>query len=169
MSKSRPVSAPLSDDEYEKLADLLDASSPFDTDGLLGLLHAVAVAPSLMPPSTWIPIVLPDGMGSVNATSAQELIGFMMRLYNDVLDGLKSRHVLMPEEDDVAGCDSFAAGFIAGAEADPAWIGDDDHWTFASWAAHLAGKPELAPPALLKRLQETTSTPRSTRVWHLSF
>ncbi len=51
----------LSDDEYDELAELLADHSPFDMDGVLGVVHAVAVAPSLVQPSVWLPVVLPSG------------------------------------------------------------------------------------------------------------
>ncbi|CAN5920166.1 hypothetical protein BH11MYX4_BH11MYX4_05380 [soil metagenome] len=44
-AKHSPIAAPLSDDELDVLADLLDEHAAFDLDGLLGILHAVAVAP----------------------------------------------------------------------------------------------------------------------------
>ena len=67
---SAPVK-PLSDDESERLADFLEAHSPFEMDGLLGLLNAVVVAPSLLPPSAWLPVVLPAGLGGARWIAAQ--------------------------------------------------------------------------------------------------
>jgi uncharacterized protein len=161
VTKPRPLSTPLSDDEYELLADFLDGSSPYDTDGLLGLLHAVSIAPSLMPPSSWLHILLPDGMGAHDVKGAQEFVGLLIRLYNEVLRGLSEKRLLMPEPDDVDGCNSFAAGFLAGAEADPEWIDDDAHWTFAAWAAYLSGKPDLITPSLLKKLDDDPDVKRT--------
>jgi uncharacterized protein len=71
-----------------------------------------------------------------------------MRRYNEVVNALAKRECIIPEAEDIAGCDSFAAGFIAGAEADPEWLANDDHWTFAAWAAYLGGKPELVSRSL---------------------
>lgn len=150
--KPRRIATPLTDDEYETLASALDDNSPFDVEGLLGVLHAVSVAPSLVPPSTWLHVVLPDGMAGLDARGAQEFLGLVMRLYNDVLDGVTSRRPIMPHADDEAGCDAFAAGFVAGAEADPEWTGDDDHWSWTAWAAYLAGKRELVDPTILRQL-----------------
>jgi uncharacterized protein len=139
---------PLSDDDFDALGDLLDERSPFDTQGVLGVLHAVALAPSLMPPSAWLPEVLPNGPGQ----DAQMLIGLLLRLYNEVLDALNDGHAILPEEDDVDACEAFAAGYAAGAARDPAWIGDDDRWTFAAPFAYLAGRLDLVPTTMLAKL-----------------
>lgn len=148
------ISTPLSDHEYDALADVLDAHSPFDVDGLTGLLHAVVVAPSTMAPSVWIPRVLPDGLGTLGLKGAEGFLQLLMRLYNEVVGGLAKRMVLMPDETEVDACESFAAGFVAGAELDPEWVGDAAHWTFASWAAYLADQRDLVPPSTLAKFDE---------------
>lgn len=135
----------LSDDEFETLCDLLDAYSPFDFDGLLGLLHAVVIAPSLLQPSVWLPVILPDGFGDLDSDSAKSFIGLVMRQYNDVVDGLAHSSATMPMADDAEGCQSFAEGYVAGAELDPEWIGNDDRWTFAAPLAYLADRLDLIP------------------------
>jgi len=150
---------PLSDDDFDALGDLLHEHSPFDTQGVLGVLHAVALAPSLMPPSAWLPEVLPNGPGQ----DAQALIGLLLRLYNEVLDALNDGHAILPEEDDVATCESFAAGYAAGAARDPAWIGDDDRWTFAAPFAYLAGRLDLVPAPMLAKLEAMADPKLLTR------
>lgn len=154
MTKPRPISTPLSDDEYAKLADLLHAHSPFDIDGVLGVLYAVTIAPGFVPPSRWIPVVFPDGMRGLDEEGAEEVLGLLIRLHDEIATALAKRRVMMPAEDEIEACDSFAAGFLAGAEADPEWVNNDAHWTFTSWAAYLAGKPELIAPDLLQKFQE---------------
>lgn len=150
---------PLSDDDFDALGDLLDEHSPFDTQGVLGVIHAVALAPSLMPPSAWLPEVLPNGPGQ----DAQVLIGLLLRLYNEVLDALNDGHAILPEEDDVPACESFAAGYAAAAARDPAWIGDDDRWTFAAPFAHLAGRLDLVPASMLAKLEAMPAPKLLTR------
>jgi uncharacterized protein len=146
-AKHSRASAPLSDAEFAALADLLDEHGAFDTDGLLGVLSAVGVAPSLVPPSAWIPVVMSDGFSGLGAEGAEDFFGLVLRLYNEVLEGLKTHQPMMPEADDVPGCKLFAAGFVAGAELDPEWIGDADRWTFASWAGYLGGRLDVLPRA----------------------
>jgi uncharacterized protein len=143
--KALPPVSPLSDDEFDQLADFLEARSPFDTDGLLGVLSAVAVAPSPLPPSAWLPVVLPSGLGDLAATEAQEFVSFLFRLHGDVVDALEHQQAIMPGPEDVAECKSFAAGYAAAAEIDPEWIGNDDRWTFASPMAYLGGRLDLVP------------------------
>jgi uncharacterized protein len=140
----------LSDGEFETLSDLLDAHSPFDFDGLLGLLHAVVLAPSPLQPSVWLPVLLPEGLGDLDDDTVKEFIGLVMRQYNDVVDGLARSSATMPMAEDVEGCESFAAGYVAGAELDPAWIGNDDRWTFAAPLAYLAGRLDLVPATMLE-------------------
>lgn len=149
----RPFNSELSDKDYEKLADLLDQHSPLDLDGLLGLMHAVAVAPGFVPPSQWLQLVILEGTPGFGGNVAQEFFGLAMQLYNRVVDALATARFIIPEADDPDACDSFAAGFIAGAELDSVWIGNDDHWTFASWAAYLSGIEELVAPSFLEEIK----------------
>ena len=142
---------PLSDDDFETLADLLEDRSPFDTDGLLGVLHAVAVAPSLLAPSAWIPVVLPNGAADLDAATAQRFVGLVLRLHDEVLDAVNDHEAIIPSTDDVAACKSFASGYAAGAELDPLWIGDADRWTFASCIAYLGGRLDLVPKDTLEK------------------
>ncbi len=144
---------PLSDDEFGQLADFLEARSPFDTDGLLGVLNAIAVAPSLPPPSAWLPVVLPNGLGDLGKAEAEKFIGLLFRLYGDVLDALEHRQAVMPGPEDVAGCRSFAAGYAAGAEIDPEWLGNADHWTFAAPMAYLGGRLDLVSQTTVDDIQ----------------
>jgi uncharacterized protein len=155
---------PLSDDEYATLSALLEASSPFDANGLLGVFHAVAVAPSMVPPSAWLRVALPDGFGTVDAVAADRLAGLVFRLFNEVLESVnRAVAFLMPEEDDLEGCSSFAAGFAAGAAIDPLWVGDADRWTFASWAAYLGNRLELVPQHTLAKLDAVPDARQTIR------
>ena len=49
--------------------DFLDAHSPLDLDALFGVLHAVVVAPGMLPPSGWLPMVVPEGPGTCMGSS----------------------------------------------------------------------------------------------------
>ncbi len=134
---------PLSADEFDRLADLLEAHSPFDTDGLLGVLNAVAIAPSFVPPSTWLPVVLPTGLAELDGAQAEELIGLLFRQHADVIDALEQQQAIMPAPEEIAECKSFAAGYAAGAELDPEWLGNADHWSFAAPMAYLGQRLDL--------------------------
>jgi len=158
MPPSRAIaSASLSDSEYDALELYLQICSPFDLDGLLGMLHAVGSAPGLVPPSAWLPVLLPKGI-ELTEGEGKLFIDLIMRLYNYVLGELSSGAVIVPEEDDLAGWESFAAGYLAGAMEDPVWVNNDDHWTFAAWAAYLDNQPDLVEPELRSKLDAEPDT-----------
>ncbi len=144
---------PLSDDEFDALADFLDDHSPFDSDALFGVLHAVAVAPSIIAPSTWLPLVLPNGLAKDDLFA----VHLLLRLHNEVIDTLERGEVIVPTEDALEACVSFASGYAAAAALDPQWIADDDRWTFASAVAYFADRRDLVPPHTLR------SPPRSSQ------
>ncbi|MEO8185202.1 MAG: SEC-C metal-binding domain-containing protein [Deltaproteobacteria bacterium] len=152
-SKALPPVNALSDDEFDRLAGFLETHSPFDTDGLLGVLNAIAVAPSLLQPSAWLTVVLPNGLGDLAKTEAEAFVGLLFRLHGDVLDALEHRQAVMPGPKDVAECKSFAAGYAAGAEIDPEWIGNEDRWTFASPMAYLGGRLDLVSQKTVEDIQ----------------
>jgi uncharacterized protein len=158
MSMDRPVQPSyfeaLSDDEVDTLVDLLDVSSPFDFDGLLGMLHAVVVAPSVLQPSIWFPVLAPEGLDELDEQGAKNFVALVLRQYNDVADALAHDTLVMPDPDDVEGCQSFAAGYVAGAELDPEWIGDAARWTFAVLPAYLAGRLDLVPHDKLQDIEQ---------------
>jgi uncharacterized protein len=135
---ARTVDEPLSDDEFEELSD-----RGLDAERVLGLLHAVQVAPGMIPPSQWIPLAF----GEVPAEP--RAIELLLRLYNQVGDLLRKGKVLVAEEEREAACVAFAAGYAAGAALDPAWIDDATRWTFAAPLAYLGERRDLVPPALL--------------------
>ncbi len=139
-------SRPLSDHEMDDLSDLLDAVSPLDLDGLFGVLHAVVVAPGMLMPSAWLPMVLPEGPGDSHG------IDLMLRLYNQVVDAIDHDEAYIPPEEDLEACASFAAGYASAAALDPAWVGDADRWTFAAGIAYLGGQRDLVPAGTLAEL-----------------
>jgi uncharacterized protein len=138
----------LSEDELDRLGDLLETHAALDVEGLLGLLHAVAVAPGPMPPSSWLRTVLPRE-AAVDEDVLNELFPLVMRQYHEVLRALKKDVVIMPGPEDVEGCKSFAFGFTAGAERDPEWKGKPERWILASPFAYLAGRHDLLTPTMM--------------------
>jgi len=149
-------SSPLSDDEFACLEKFCDEHLPQGIDRLLGILHAVAVAPSMMPPSAWMGAALPDkSLGA--AGDAQEVIGLVLRCYNDVLAVLRDGKTMTPDEDDGEACERFAAGYVDGARLDPQWRGFEDRWTFAAPFAFLCGRRELVPADMLGKTESESS------------
>jgi uncharacterized protein len=148
-SMGQRKSALYPDEELPRLMELLEAETKHDLDYVLGLLHAIAIAPGRVPPSVWMESVLPVRGGSPSA-AAEELVSSVARMYDDVVDGLEKRMGRIPEADYLEGCRSFSAGNAEGASLDPLWIGDDDRWTFAAPMALLGERYDLVSPALRK-------------------
>jgi len=132
------VDEPVSDDELDALSE-----RGLDLDFVLGILHAVLIAPGMIPPSHWLPLAFAEV--PPEPTSIERLL----RLYNQVADLLRDGRVFVAEEDDAAGCAAFAAGYAAGAALDPRWLADADRWSFAVPLAYLGERRDLVPPALL--------------------
>jgi hypothetical protein len=52
------LARPLSNDEWVELTDVLGVGDGPDIDYCVGLVTAIASAPSLVPPSEWLAVVL---------------------------------------------------------------------------------------------------------------
>jgi hypothetical protein len=124
----------------------LDAHAPLGGDGALGLLHAIAVAPSVMQPSRWLPEALPYQARAAVEDPAQ-FIDLLLRCYNDVVMAIEEQSTMTPHAEDVAACERFAAGYVAGAMLDLMWRVNADRWTFAAPFAYLCGCRDLVPAA----------------------
>lgn len=103
------------------------------------MFRAVAVAPGLVPPSAWLPLIVPDGVSELSEEEGPQLIGLLIRLQGDVVDAIHSREAMIPDDDDVEECASFAAGYAAGAELDPAWIGQEVQALLYQWSCGVGG------------------------------
>ena len=148
-----PIVEPLSEGEYLKLAVWLQDSSPFDMDGVFGLLHAVAVAPSLIPPSSWLSVLVPNGVETLEGADIERVLGMLLRLFAEVQDAVSRRQAIMPDAESVTECESFAVGYVAGAALDPEWIGDSGRWSFAAPVAYLAGRLDLVPGETITKIE----------------
>lgn len=146
------ILTPLTDDEFDKLEALIDTQTPLRMDGLLGVMHAVAVAPSTIPLEQWLGLVEFDA--AVHSTEdMQAVVPDVVRLYNEVVGMLDEDAALLPEVDDVERFASFAKGYIAAAQLDPVWIGDPDYWAFTEAFALLADRPELVQPEVRAKIE----------------
>lgn len=148
-----PIVEPLSEGEYLELAVWLQDSSPFDMEGVLGLLHAVAVAPTLIPPSSWLSVLVPNGVVTLERADIERVLGMLLRLFAEVQDSVGRRQAMIPEAESVTECESFAAGYVAGAALDPEWIGDSGRWSFAAPVAYLAGRLDLVPGETITKIE----------------
>jgi uncharacterized protein len=153
------ASKPLTDEEYELLSDYLDEFGALDMHQLIGLFNAVAVAPSMMQPSTWLPVVLPDGpRANFDVVQNRALVDLLLRQYNDVVTAFDVDAVISPPPEEEEACVHFASGFVAGAELDPAWIDDEVSLSFLAPFAYLCDRPDLIPP---EELEELSANPNS--------
>ncbi len=144
MNTSPALPTPLSPEEYQELAAFMDDVGVLDIEGVLGLLHAVSIAPSVILPSRWLPVLLSqDQSDGLNMAEMQVLLELLMRQYNQVLRGLSRGMVLMPEAHEEECCVRFAEGFVAGAELDARWRSDEWLWRFVEPIAYLAGRFDL--------------------------
>jgi hypothetical protein len=119
------VGTPLTDEEFERLMEFLDEHVPFGGEGFFGLLHAVAVAPSPIPASRWMSVVLPE-QGLAATKAPEQIIAHVVQSLCEVMSALAQQIAMTPPEDDEAACEQFAAGYVAGAELDPEWRGNAD-------------------------------------------
>lgn len=146
------ILTPLTDDEFDKLEELIDTQTPLRMDGLLGVMHAVAVAPSTIPLEQWLGLVEFDA--AVHSTEdMQAVVPDVVRLYNEVVSMLDEDAALLPEVDDVERFASFAKGYIAAAQLDPVWLDDPDYWAFTEAFALLADRPELVQPEVRAKIE----------------
>lgn len=148
------ASGPFREEELVELEKVLEGRSPLGVDGVIGLLHAVAVSPATIEPSRWLPFIVPAGAGADPAAMQQDL-ATVFRLRDEIVRCLEERELdWLPEEDDIDGCKAFAAGYAEGATLDPDWVADEERWSYATWAAYLGDRQDLVPAPLLEKLDK---------------
>lgn len=141
-------------EDYDRLGELLDLHSPLDLDGVLGVLHALAVAPSVIQNEVWLPVVLGGNHASGDTALARYCVELLLRLKAEVQDAVNHGQLIMPDDDSIEDCLSFANGYVLGAELDRSWIGDASRWTFASGIAYLANRLDLVPAQTRQEIEQ---------------
>jgi len=152
------LKTPLSDEEFDFLEELLEAHSPLDSEGLLGVLHAAAVAPGRITPDQWMELVMPSGFGDLDPQGMQAFLGLVFRVLNEVIETLDSGQTLAPDPDDEDECKSFAAAYAATASLDPLWRDEPARWSLVAPFAYLGEQPDLVSPDDRKRLSKVKNT-----------
>lgn len=142
--------APASDEDYALLERALATRSWMDLDALLGVFHALAVAPSGVSYGAWYPAVFPDGIDPSDDTEGTAGLDAIVRVLADVFDAIEHGEILAPAADDLEAVRSFARGFAFAAALDPFWRGDPNRWTYAAYAAAMGGLDELATESVLE-------------------
>ncbi len=144
---------PLSEEDYARLADYLEVHSPFDLQGLLGVLHAVAVAPGVVTPSMWLAAVVPDALDEL--TRERATLALILRLHREVQAAADAEESMLPDPHDAEACTSFGAGYAAGAALDTDWLGDEARWKLAAPFAYVGNRSDLIPHEMLVRLERS--------------
>jgi uncharacterized protein len=83
-----------------------------------GFLAGIVAGPEIVPPSTWLPMIWHDGEPEyADAEEAQEVLGTIMRRYNEIVHLVDSapgayRPVLVEHEDGRLDASDWAVGFL---------------------------------------------------------
>lgn len=107
-------------------------ASPVRPEGTLhfhelqGFLFAIACSPETIPPSEWLPMISnEESLNFADANEAQEILGLVMALYNEINEGVLERSNALPAgcafDEDVLGTfddggsiSQWAGGFASG-------------------------------------------------------
>ena len=116
------ASTPLSDDEYETLAELVEDFGAFEVEGLLGFLNAIAVAPHVAAPSAWLPIWIPDDpLQQLTKDTVTQLVGLVFPAVQRCVRRIRGGEIVAPLRSEEA-CELFAAGYAEGPRStQPGW------------------------------------------------
>ncbi len=147
VSTEPDLTTPLEGDELEALDEQLEGQTPLGLSGVLGILHAVAIAPSSLAQSEWMRLIEFDGAVH-SADDMRVLLPQLLRLHHQVVDLIERDLTLLPQPEDVDAFASFAAGFVLAAQLDSLWKDDAHNWSYVAPFALLAGRPELVEPEL---------------------
>ncbi len=164
---------PLTESELDRLEGML-ASDMFGQhamplDAMQGFLAAVISAPEMILPSQWLPIALGGEQDWTSVETAQEALGLVMRLYDEIALDLFEGHSLDPmlyplsEDSDELDYAMWALGYLEGVDlADPAWdsAGDPDEvedllFPFLILAGGLEHDPVLRESLALNENEQT--------------
>lgn len=126
--------APLNDDEYEQLDDLLAAIGPqsMDVAKLEGLLTALACGPAEVAQESWLPLVWGGAQGDPQATA------LVLRHYAYMQEWMRKDPASFEPIYECGGnwtAEAWSAGFLAGVQL----AGD-------AWAPLRAQQPALLAP-----------------------
>lgn len=140
------VRQPMSDDELDELDMLLRELHPdeaLELHGAHGLLAAVATAPTLIPPSTWLPALLGDAPPIQSRAKFVALTNLLFKLYNEVNAALGAGEFCPLDHEDPDALRDWCAGYLEGAELDPTWRHDEDRWARTFPAIIVAGDGQM--------------------------
>lgn len=133
-----PSSAPLSDDELDRFAALIDRCHDDGYGPPLelvdGLISAAIVSPEMIAPSEYIPLVFGDEANWESTEQAREAMDLLMRLHNQIAhrialpldegDEISEEHLpllMLPESDDDVDDDDPLSGMDQNFPLAAAW------------------------------------------------
>ena len=121
-----PISPSLGDEELDRLEALLDSpvfkGEAMWLDELQGFLCAVISAPDTILPSAWLPVALGENPEYENQQQAEEVLGLIMRFYNDIVLTLQqgegiALQLYHPEGEEVYDFQSWCSGYLDGVDS----------------------------------------------------
>ena len=142
MASHKDLARPLSNDEWVELTDVLDVGDGPDIDYCVGFLTAVATAPSMIPPSEWLPVVLGD---RVLDGPDDPHVGLILRPSNTISAGLPAQDVFCPPADEIDRIDDWCRGYMEGVGG-RLWVESFDAMAPVFPIAVLAGAQSLNDP-----------------------
>ncbi len=143
------------DDVRERMQLLVRAiedGSPFDLDGVVGVLHALVVAPAPVATPVWLDLVFPKGAEALGDPKA--VVAALRQLHGEIAGAVDRGQIVGPAAHEVERSASFAAGYLAGAKLVPAWRDHPRAWQHAAWAAYLCGEVGTIDGAILRTLEK---------------
>lgn len=132
------LSNELDDEEWDALEELFEH---FDEslEWVEGLFTACFVGPELVPPSSWLPLILGDHRFET-IEEAQGALPLLQLLYNDVGRRLDiSAEEVCPPADEIEEVAEFAKGFLTGTRLQPTWAQTEEGVMFLLPFGALAG------------------------------
>ncbi len=124
LMRPEDLEKPLSQNELVALTQYLEREkTPLSLSGLHGMLAAVATAPGLILPATWIPAALGES-GPSTQKEGQRVLAQLMRLYNHTVRELEQGKPTLLGPDRREWC----VGYLSGAALDETWM-ENDEWS----------------------------------------
>ena len=136
----------------EHLVRTIEQSSPFDLDGVVGVLHALVVAPAPVATAAWLDLVFPGGAETLG--DPKGVVAALRQLHGEIAAAVERGQIVGPAAHEVERSASFASGYLAGARLVPAWRDHPRAWQHAAWAAFLSGDVTSIDPAILRTLEK---------------
>lgn len=120
------IRRPLSRPEVEELTHIL-ASAPngMPLSKAHGFLAAVISAPTTIMPSVWQSAVLGD-LEFASANHAQQVMGLVMRFYNQIVTDLNERKVAPPIPGGEGMVAQWCEGYLEAVRMDEVWTYDEE-------------------------------------------